>query len=499
MAGLISGIVGGLVVGFFSGSSLSVSGPAAGLTAIVFNAIESMESYEMFLLAVVVAGVFQVILGQLKAGIIGYYFPNAVIKGMLAAIGIILILKQIPHAIGYDMDHEGDMTFQTADDENTFSQIWTAIRHSELGAVIISVTCLLILILFDRPKMKAFALFKILPGALFAVLAGVGINVLFQHYAPSLALSGEHLVSMPEIANLDDFIGEMTLPDFTKYTDPAVYITGFTIALVASIETLLSLEAADKLDLLKRISPPSRELGAQGLGNIVAGMIGGIPITAVIVRSSANINSGGKTKLSAIMHGLWLLLSMLFLGQLINLIPLASLASILLLIGYKLANPSLFKRKYKKGHMRFVPFMVTIIAILFTDLLIGIGIGMVVGVFYILKSNVTNCLEMEAKENHYELKFIKDVTFIHKAQVLRALESIPEGAHVHIDGGKADFVDLDIIEALENFADVSKDRGIFVSVEGVNNMYMPKPSASQVPQFKAAKQDVDDEEITKLK
>ncbi len=473
MAGIISGIVGGIVVGALSGSSLSVSGPAAGLTAIVYTAIVSMESYEMFLLAVVVAGIIQVIMGQLKAGIIGYYFPNAVIKGMLAAIGLILILKQIPHAVGYHADFEGDLAFKTGDDENTFTQIITALRNSDMGAIIISVSSLLVLILFEQPKMKQFGLFKILPGALFAVLTGVGINALFMAYAPQLTLYGPQLVQVPVNDTISGFLGEFTLPDFSKFTEPAVYVTGFTIALVASIESLLSLEASDKLDPLKRVSPPSRELGAQGIGNIVAGLLGGIPVTAVIVRSSANINSGGKSKMSAILHGIWLLLSLLFLAKLLNYIPLSCLAAILLLIGYKLASPSLFKAKYKKGKMRFIPFIVTIVAILFTDLLIGIGIGMVVGIFFILKSNVTRCLEIEEVGDRIEIRFLKDVSFIHKAQVLKALSTIPSGAHVHIDARKADFVDLDIAEAIDNFADVSRDRQITVSVQDIVHM---KPS-----------------------
>lgn len=480
MAGIISGIVGGIVVGALSGSSLSVSGPAAGLTAIVYTAIVSMESYEMFLLAVVVAGIIQVIMGQLKAGIIGYYFPNAVIKGMLAAIGLILILKQIPHAVGYHVDFEGDLSFQTADNENTFTQIVRALRNSDMGAIIISVSSLLVLILFEQPKMKQFGLFKILPGALFAVLTGVGINALFIAYAPELVLYGPQLVQVPVNDGISGFLGEFTLPDFSKFAEPAVYITGFTIALVASIESLLSLEASDKLDPLKRVSPPSRELGAQGIGNIVAGMLGGIPVTAVIVRSSANINSGGKTKMSAILHGIWLLLSLLFMANLLNYIPLSCLAAILLLIGYKLASPALFRAKYKKGKMRFIPFIVTIIAILFTDLLVGIAIGMVVGIFFVLKSNVTRCLEIEEVDELIVIRFVKDVTFIHKAQVLKALSTIPAGAHVHIDGRRADFVDLDIAEAIESFAEVGRDRQIAVSVEGISLMKASDNKASNV-------------------
>ncbi len=483
IAGLISGIVGGIVIGFLSGSELSVSGPAAGLTAIVYTAITSMESYEMFLLAVVVAGIMQVVFYFLKAGIIGYYFPNAVIKGMLAAIGLILILKQIPHALGYHESYEGDISFQTGEG-NTFTEIMDAFRYADPGAVIISMVALGILILFERPFVKGIKAFKILPGALFAVLSGVGINALFATWMPEWFLSGKQLVNIPVPENTVGLLQEIRFPDFKKAGEPAVYITGFTIALVASIESLLSLEASDKLDPLKRVSPPSRELGAQGIGNILSGLIGGIPVTAVIVRSSANINTGAKTKLSAILHGIWLLLALVFIANLLNYIPLAALAAILLLIGYKLARPSLFRDKYKKGKMRFIPFVVTILAILFTDLLIGIGIGLVVGIIFVLKSNVTRCMEVENKGNQVFIRFVKDATFIHKAMVLKALSNIPVGADVHIDASQADFVDLDIAEAIQTFADVSRDRGIQVSVEGVKALHMPRQHPSLHPRMR---------------
>jgi len=469
LSGIISGIIGGIVVGALSGSSLSVSGPAAGLTAIVLSAIESMESYEMFLLAVVVAGVIQVILGGLKAGIIGYYFPNAVIRGMLAAIGLILILKQIPHALGYDEDSIGDMAFAQADDQNTFSEILVAFRYREMGAIIICAVSLGIMILFERPWMKSLALFKILPGALFAVIAGVGINALFLQYFSDLALEPSHLVNMPASDSPTEFFGQFRFPDFSKIYHPQIYITGFTIALIASLESLLSLEATDKLDPMKRVSPPSRELGAQGIGNIAAGMIGGIPLTAVIVRSSANVNSGGKTKLSAVLHGIWLLLSLMFLANVLNLIPLASLAAILLLIGYKLISPQIIKRKFKKGKSQFIPFATTIIAVMFTDLLIGIAIGSVVGIYFVLKSNTVKSVKVSYENDDWLIEFVKDVTFIHKATVLKALNRIPEGANVRIVGDPTNFVDHDILESLQNFLGTSKDRKIDVTVVGIDH------------------------------
>ncbi len=470
LAGLIAGIVGGLVVGSLSGSSVSVSGPAAGLTAIVLSAIETMESYEMFLAAVVLAGVIQVILGAVKAGIIGYFFPNSVIKGMLAAIGLILILKQIPHALGYDKDYEGDFSFIQPDSENTFSEIYRAVVAHSMGAIVITLVAMVILIIFENRKVKNLAIFKILPGALFAVLAGLGLNYLFMQFYPEWYLSGEHLVEIPIAATPRDFLSQFTLPDFSALSNGAIYVTAITIALVASIETLLSLEAADKLDPLKRVSPASRELGAQGVGNIISGLIGGIPITAVIVRSSANITSGAKTKWSAIIHGLWLALSLIFLGSILNLIPLSALAAILLLIGYKLIEPSMIISMYRKGWDQFTPFAVTIIAIMFTDLLIGIGIGMVVGLFFVLKTNFVKSIALEKKGDTFNLIMLKDVTFLNKAILLQSLDRIPEGGNVNIDASKAGFVDQDIIETILNFIEVSKDRNITVTVEGIEKL-----------------------------
>lgn len=470
LAGLIAGIVGGIVVGALSGSQVSVSGPAAGLTAIVLTAIETMETYEMFLLAVVLSGVIQVMLGALKAGVIAYFFPNSVIKGMLAAIGLILILKQIPHALGYDADYEGDMSFIQPDNENTFTELYKAFIYRSPGAIMITTISLGILLLFERPAMKRIAAFKIIPGALFAVLAGVGLNTLFISYYPQFAMTGEHLVNIPIADSPREFFGQFSLPDFSGFANSAIYVTAITIALVASIETLLSLEASDKLDPLKRVSPASRELGAQGVGNIISGLIGGIPITAVIVRSSANITAGAKTKLSAIIHGLWLALSLIFLGSILNLIPLSALAAILLLIGYKLIKPSMIKSMYQKGWNQFIPFAVTLIAIMFTDLLVGIGIGVVVGLFFVLRTNFVESITFEKDDNGYKLVMLKDVSFLNKATLLRSLDRIPDGANVAIDASKVSFVDQDIEEAIMGFIDVAKDRDVKVTVKGIENL-----------------------------
>ncbi|MBL7942499.1 MAG: SulP family inorganic anion transporter, partial [Flavobacteriales bacterium] len=375
-SGIVAGIVGGMLVGFASGSPLSVSGPAAGLTVIVVDSIEKLGSFEAFVLAVVVAGLIQLILGFLKAGIIGYYFPSSVIKGMLAAIGIILILKQIPHALGYDRDSEGDFDFAQKDGANTYSEIWFAIQDPNWGAVIIAALSLAILILWDRPVLKKFQFFKLVPGALIAVIAGTMVNELFKIWRPDLVLSGDHLVNLPVAESAGGFFSQFTLPNLDALANPQLYIIAITIAIVASLETLLCIEAADKLDPYKRNTPTNRELKAQGVGNMVSGLLGGLPMTAVIVRTSANVNAGGKTKLSAVVHGILLLLSVVALAPIMNMIPLACLAGLLLLVGYKLAKIPLFRQMYNLGWSQFMPFVVTVVAIQFSDLLKGIAIGM---------------------------------------------------------------------------------------------------------------------------
>jgi MFS superfamily sulfate permease-like transporter len=467
LAGLISGLVGGIVVGFISKSSLSVSGPAAGLTAIVLDAINSLPNYQTFLLAVVLAGVIQFLLGTFKAGVIGYYFPTAVIKGMLSAIGLILILKQIPHALGDDKDYEGDTSFFQPDQENTFTEIIMAMQNPSTGAVLITIVALLILILFDQQFFKKFSLFKIVPPALLAVLSGVGLNSLFQSMKPEWALSGMHLVSIPSKDSLSGLWAEMKFPDWSAFSNQEIYVIAITIALVASIETLLSVEATDKLDPKKRVTPTNRELQAQGAGNFVSGLLGGLPVTAVIVRSSANVNSGGQTKLSAIFHGVWIVLSIIFLADIMNLIPLSALAAVLFVVGYKLVKPTLIKSMYQKGWDQFIPFAVTIAAILLTDLLIGISIGMAVGLFYVVKSNFQRSVRMVQKDGtHFLIRLNKDVSFLNKALILEYFEQIPEGAQVLIDAKRAEFIDHDIEEVLNDFMNTAEDRNIHLTYQG---------------------------------
>ncbi len=459
MSGLIAGVVGGIVVASISGSNLSVSGPAAGLTTIVLSALTELGSYQLFLCAVVVAGAIQVGLGFLRAGTIGHFFPAAVIKGMLSAIGLILILKQIPHAFGYDKDFEGDEAFEQADGENTFTEILNAFDYLSPGAIVISFLSVIILIYWDNFK-KAGAL-KFIPGPLVAVVFGVVANLFFQRI-PALAIDPEHLVNLPKAAG---FIEQMTFPDFSQITNPRLLTIALTLALVASLESLLSIEAADKLDEFKRVTPLNRELKAQGIGNMVSGLLGGLPVTAVIVRSSANINAGARTKLSSIIHGVLLLSSVMLVPSVLNLIPFASLAAILLVTGYKLTKPSLYIEMYRKGLAQFIPYVVTIVAIIFTNLLIGIFIGIAVGLIFVLKTNFHEAISMVQHNDNYMLRMNKDVTFLNKAVLRKTLDKIPDGSNLIIDGGHSFFIDNDIIETIRDFMLNAPSRKIQVEVK----------------------------------
>lgn len=471
-SGIITGMVGGIVVGALSGSQLSVSGPAAGLTVIVLGAITKLGTYETFLLAVVLAGVIQLIFGFLKAGIIGHYFPSSVIKGMLAAIGLILILKQIPHALGYDKDNEGDFDFMQVDGENTFTEIFTAFNFLHPGAILIAAVSLFILIMWERPFLKKYAFFKLVPGALIAVLTGVAINEwVYPAVAADFMLAGDKLVQLPVAHSPKEFVGQFTMPDFSAFGNIQVYVTAGTIALIASLETLLSLEATDKLDPWKRNSPTNRELKAQGVGNIISGLIGGLPMTAVIVRSSANVNSGGKTKMSAIIHGLFLFGSVAGLATILNRIPLACLAAVLLLVGYKLAKVSLFKAMIKLGWFQFLPFIVTIVAILLTDLLVGIGIGMGLSILFILRNNYKRTYMFDPEKykagEPIVIKLHEDVTFINKGSISQLLNHLPEDAHVIIDGSNSVDIDIDVLEIIHDFRTNAMYRNIKLELRNV--------------------------------
>ena len=471
-AGLLTGIIGGIVVGSLSGSQLSVAGPAAGLTVIVFNAITSLGSYEVFLMSLVLAGIIQLVLGAVKAGTIANYFPSAVIEGMLAAIGIILIMKQFPHAVGYDADFEGDETFAQADQHNTFSGVLGAFSKINYGAVIISVTSILILIYW--PKIKKVAA---VPAPLIVVVVGVVLSLLFS--STDIALQAKQLVTIPVVGSADEFFGLFKSADFAAIGRKDVWITAFTLAIVASLETLLSLEAVDKIDPIKRVSPTNRELFAQGTANIVSGMLGGLPMTAVIVRSSANVHAGARTKMSAIIHGMWLLMALLLIPGLINYIPLSCLAAILLMTGYKLARLALFKHMWQLGWNQFIPFVVTIIAVVFTDLLIGVGVGMVVGVFYILRTNMRNpyFYHIESNENKkvLRIRLSEEVTFLNKAAIQVMLSKLPNESEVVIDGSNSKYIDPDVIEIIKNYKHNAYSKGIIVRLEDIKSKYdMPR-------------------------
>ncbi len=474
-SGIIAGMVGGIVVGALSGSALGVAGPAAGLVVIILSALDTLGSFEAFLLAVVLCGLIQLIAGFLNAGIIGYYFPSSVIKGMLAAIGITLILKEIPHAFGYDKDFFGDESFNQPDGHNTFSELYYSVRYSSTGAIIISVVSLAVLILFERPFMKRIQLFRFLPGALFVVILGTAINMSFAAFKPEWAMGGEHLVKLPVANTAQEFISFFSMPDWSFISNPDVYTVAFTLAIVASLETLLSVEATDKLDPYKRNTPTNRELKAQGIGNMVSGLIGGLPVTQVIIRSSANIDSGGKTKMSTITHGTLLLVSAIFIPYFLNMIPLAALAAVLLLVGYKLSKVSLYKKMYALGWDQFLPFIVTIAAILVTDLLKGIAIGMVVAIYFILRKNYKHSYHYK-KEEHKEgevitLQLSQEVTFLNKGSINHTLSTLPRDCTVIIDGTKSLNIDYDVLEIIEDFRNhTAPSRNITVKTVGIKGV-----------------------------
>lgn len=470
-AGIISGIVGGVVVGFVSGSQVSVSGPAAGLTTIVAAAIGSLVSYEVFLATIVLAGVIQLCLGFARAGILAQFIPNSVIKGMLAAIGLILILKQIPHAVGYDDDFEGDFAFEQPDHQNTISELLNMFNYLNWGAVIIAVVSIGIIIFWGSGPLRKYKFFELVPAPLIVVVVGVLINSFFAASFPSLFLSesGKHLVNIPFFNSVGDFFKHTSAPDFSKLLEGKSLTIAVQLALVASLESLLSIEASDKIDKLKRISPPNRELVAQGAGNIVAGLLGGIPVTAVIVRSSANINAGSRTKLSAILHGAFLLLSVMFIPFLINKIPFASLAAILLMTGYKLTKPALFVQEYRKGWNALIPFVITIVAIMFSDLLVGVFIGLITGIIFTFRTNYRSAFTVSEEMGLVLINFKKDIFFINKGKIKNEILKIKKGSRVVFDMTSAEFIDNDVLEIINDFIAGASEKNITVSLKMPEN------------------------------
>ena len=468
-AGVIAGVIGGLVVSVLSGSQVSVSGPAAGLAVIVFTAIQDLGSYRAFLLALLLSGALQLIFGILKVGMVVDFVPNSVIKGMLAGIGLMIVLKQIPHALGRDKDYMGDFRFLEVGGNTTISDIGAAVASAALGAVLIALVSLVILITWDQLAHKS-RLFQLLPGPLIVVAFGIAANLLFGKFAPSLHLASvEHMVDLPVPASTGDFFRQFALPDFSAISNHTVWIVALTIAVVGSLETLLSLEAADRLDPYKRISSSSRELRAQGVGNLISGLIGGLPITSVVVRTAASVNAGARTRMSSFIHGLLLLASVILIPGVLRLTPLASLAAILIAVGFKLTKPSLYKSVYVLGWDQFIPFVVTVIGVVFTDLLKGVLIGLLCGFFFVIRRNQHEAITVVNSGTNYLFQFTKDATFVNKNEFRKKLSELPSDAHVLIDGKRALFVDHDILEILDDFRKLAPYKNIQIELKQWQN------------------------------
>ncbi|MFY8067412.1 MAG: SulP family inorganic anion transporter [Flavobacterium sp.] len=471
-SGIISGVIGGIVVGFLSNSALSVTGPAAGLTAIVLTAISDLGGFDIFLVAVILAGVIQIVFGFLKAGSFSNYFPTSVIEGMLAAIGIIIILKQIPHAFGHDIDNEGDFFFIEKSGHTTFDTLIESINYIHTGALIIALLSLAILIIWEKvPFLKKI---KVVPGALVVVVVSILLNEFFIQSDSSLAIvTQNHLVSLPSFTEIRN---GFAMPNFTSLTNEKVWIVAVTIAVIASIETLLCVEATDKLDPYKRFTNTNRELKAQGIGNILSGFLGGLPMTSVVVRSSANINSGGRTKLATIFHGFLLILFALSIPFVLNKIPLAALAAVLLMVGYKLAKPSVFIHLWKNGYSQFIPFVITVIAVVRIDLLKGVAIGLGVSVLFILYQNlkIAYSFKKESSQNGdvITIKLAQEVSFLNKAAIKNTLGSIPEGSELIIDASSTNYIDFDVVELIKDFRNVkAEDKKIKLTLKGFKDHY----------------------------
>ena len=473
-AGIIAGVIGGIIVGYLSGSNVSVSGPAAGLIAIILVAITDL-GYETFLVAVVIAGIIQLSLGLVKAGTISSFFPTSVIEGMLVAIGIIIIKKEIPHAIGYDKAHEGDwFALEKGSETGFFTEIINSINYAHLGAIIITVVSLCILVAFN--KITFLKKIKAIPGALIVVVVGIIINELFKATGSELIITQDHLVTLPTASSFGEFFNQFTTPDFSGFTQTKVWVIGVTIAIVASIETLLCLEAGDKMDPLKRFSSANTELKAQGIGNILSGLIGGLPMTSVIVRTSANVNAGARSKLSAIAHGLFLLLAVVVIPGLLNKIPMACLAAILIMIGLRLASPKVFRHMWHTGKHQFIPFIVTVVAIVFTDLLKGVGVGLAVSVIFILRGNMKLAYFFKKEKHHkgetIHIDLAQEVSFLNKAAIKQTLAHLPANSKVVINAANTVYIDFDVLELIRDFLNFgSRDKNIDVTLLNFKKAY----------------------------
>lgn len=488
MSGLVTGAIGGIVVGLLSKSHLSVSGPAAGLTAIVLSSIAQLQTFELFLVAVFIAGILQILFGVFKLGIVANYIPNSVIKGMLSAIGILLIIKQFPHMVGYDIEEMGveefittkediNTTYQEAhsNESNSFTILLHTLENINSGVFIIGLVSLSFLILWDKFIGKKL---KVVPGSLVVVVIGILLNILLTSIA-HFNLNTDHLVNIPAIKSLADFHGNTFYPDWNALTNPLVFKVAITIALVASIETLLSIEAIDKLDPHSRHTPPNRELIAQGIGNAGSALLGGLPMTAVIVRGSVNITAGAQSKSSTILHGIWIVFAAVFFAGFINKIPLASLASILVYTGYKLVDPIAFKLYLKKGLDQFIPFAATILAIVLSDLLIGVLIGIGIGFIFIVRNNyLAPVFKVTNMGIRVRITLGENVTFLHKNRLLNEFDKIKDGSIVEVDASRTLFIDHDVLDCINEFKTESKDRNINVFLAGIS-MEKNKPEVKE--------------------
>jgi MFS superfamily sulfate permease-like transporter len=474
-SGIISGVIGGIVVGYLSQSHLSVSGPAAGLTAIVLTAITDLGSFNVFLLAVLIAGIIQLALGFIKAGTISNYFPNNVIEGMLAGIGVIIILKQIPHAFGYDPDFEGDESFFQPDGQNTFTELFQVFNHVQIGSIIITLISLSILILWN--KSEFLKKIKLIPPALVAVILSIILNELFIQTGSSFVIVKSHLVSLPIPTTLVEFKNLIVIPDFSAITNSKVWIVALTIAIVASIETLLCIEASDRMDAQKRYTDTNVELKAQGIGNIVSSLLGGLPMTSVVVRTSANNAAGAKSKMSAIIHGILLLISVLLIPTILNKIPLATLAAVLLMVGYKLANPKTLKHFWEKDKIyQFVPFILTFLAVVFTDLLKGVALGMIVNIIFVLIGNSKRAYKFRKEEYHegdiIHIDLAQEVSFLNKSAIKTTLNKLPENSKVVINANDTVYIAHDVLDLIYEFKKIkSKELNIKVKLIGFKVAY----------------------------
>lgn len=477
-SGIVAGIVGGIVVGIASGSAVGVSGPAAGLSAVIIGILATFNnSWEAFLLSLVIAGILQIIAGYLGGGIIAYYFPSSVIKGMLVGIGIIIILKQIPFALGLDEDTKGVMVIENVN--HIFTPLYHITQSMKLGPLLITLVSLIVLIVWEQWLSHKHKIFQLIQGPIVVVFLGVIIAKCAQNGLLFFTLAKDELVNIPVSYSMSEFVKQFYFPDFSLISHIEIYKSAIVIALIASLETLLCVEATDKLDPKKRITPTDRELKAQGLGNIICGLIGGLPITQVIVRSSANITFGAQTKFAAIFHGILLLICVAAIPTFLNMIPLSTLAAILFIVGYKLAKPSMFKNMHRLGWQQFLPFIATVLGVVIEDLLVGISIGMAIAIFVILHYNYNNSHEMFQYEvdaqKQIHLSFAEVVSFLNKGSIINEIRKIPKNSAVIFDFSRTKIVDNDVLEAIQDFVINARNKNI--SIKFIN-----KPKSIIIPQ-----------------